>query len=64
MKTLDEPIEAFGAMIDEVVDTVTWTGGPINPGEFDEFYISAPRFRMSPANSSSRPNRPTTTAKS
>lgn len=41
MKTLDEPIEAFGASIDEVVDTVTWTGGTINPGEFDEFYFSA-----------------------
>lgn len=41
MKTLDEPIESSGATIDEVVDTVTWSGGPINPGEFDEFYFSA-----------------------
>lgn len=41
MKTLDEPIEAFGASIDEVVDTVTWSGGVINPGEFEEFYFSA-----------------------
>lgn len=41
MKKLEEPIEAFGASIDEVVDTVTWTGGPIGPGEFDEFYFSA-----------------------
>lgn len=40
-KTLDEPIEASGAAIDEVVDTVTWSGGAINPGEFDEFYFSA-----------------------
>lgn len=41
MKTLDEPIEAFGASIDEVVDTVTWSGGSIDPGEFEEFYFSA-----------------------
>jgi uncharacterized protein YcnI len=41
MKTLDEPIEAFGASIDEVVDTVTWSGGVIEPGEFEEFYFSA-----------------------
>lgn len=40
-KTLEEPIEASGATIDEVVDTVTWSGGAINPGEFDEFYFSA-----------------------
>ena len=40
MKTLDEPIEAFGAEIDTVVDTVTWSGGTIKPGEFDEFGFS------------------------
>ncbi|HEV3473722.1 MAG TPA: YcnI family protein [Actinomycetota bacterium] len=41
MKTLDEPIEAFGAQITEVVDTVTWSGGVIAPHEFDEFGFSA-----------------------
>ena len=40
MKTLDEPIEAFGAEITEVVDTVTWSGGSIAPHEFDEFGFS------------------------
>lgn len=41
MKTLDEPIEAFGSRITEVVDTVTWSGGRIAPHEFDEFGFSA-----------------------
>lgn len=40
MKKLDEPIEAFGAQIDEVVGSVTWSGGEIAPGEFDEFGFS------------------------
>ena len=40
MKKLDEPIEAFGAEIDEVVGSVTWSGGSIDPGEFDEFGFS------------------------
>jgi uncharacterized protein YcnI len=40
MKKLDEPIEAFGAQIDEVVGSVTWSGGTIAPGEFDEFGFS------------------------
>jgi uncharacterized protein YcnI len=42
-RTLDEPIEVFGAEITEVVDTITWTGlegTQINPGEFDWFWIS------------------------
>lgn len=41
MTTLDEPIVAFGGEIDEVVGTVTWSGGSIAPGEFDEFGFSA-----------------------
>lgn len=41
MRTLDTPIEAFGEEITEVIDTVTWTGGRIEPGEFDEFGFSA-----------------------
>lgn len=40
MKTLDEPIEAFGAQIDEVVGSVTWSGGTIGPHEFEEFGFS------------------------
>ena len=41
MKKLDEPIEVSGATIDEVVASVTWTGGEIAPHEFDEFGFSA-----------------------
>jgi uncharacterized protein YcnI len=41
MKTLDEPIEVFGEEITEVVGSVTWTGGEIEPGEFAEFPFSA-----------------------
>ena len=40
-RTLDEPVEAFGEEVTEVVDTVTWTGGEIGPGEFDTFALSA-----------------------
>jgi uncharacterized protein YcnI len=41
MRTLDEPIEAFGQEITEVVGKVTWTGGSIGIGEFEEFGFSA-----------------------
>ena len=41
MRKLDEPIEVFGTKYDEVIDTVTWSGGKIGPGEFDEFGFSA-----------------------
>lgn len=41
MKPLDEPLEVHGRQITEVVDTVTWEGGRIPPGEFDEFGFSA-----------------------
>ena len=40
MRTLDEPVEVFGEEVTEVVDTVTWTGGEIAPGEFDTFSLS------------------------
>jgi uncharacterized protein YcnI len=40
MKKLDEPIEAFGSEIDEVVGSVTYSGGSIGVGEFDEFGFS------------------------
>jgi uncharacterized protein YcnI len=41
MRTLDEPIEGEGEEITEVVDTITWTGGRIEPGQFDLFGVSA-----------------------
>ncbi len=41
MTKLDEPIEVSGATIDEVVGSVTWSGGEIAPHEFDEFGFSA-----------------------
>jgi uncharacterized protein YcnI len=40
MTTLDEPIEAFGEEITEVVGSVIWTGGEIEPGEFQLFPFS------------------------
>ena len=39
--TLDEPVEAESGEITDVVSKVTWTGGPIEPGQFQEFEISA-----------------------
>lgn len=41
MTTLDEPIEAFGQEFTEVIGTVTWEGGEIAPGEFEEFGFTA-----------------------
>jgi uncharacterized protein len=38
---LDPPVELFGEMQTERVATVTWEGGKIAPGEFDEFGFSA-----------------------
>ena len=40
METLDEPIEVFGEEITERIASVTWTGGEIQPGEFEEFGLS------------------------
>ena len=41
MRTLDEPIEAGeGDPVTEVVASITWSGGLINPGEFQDFPIS------------------------
>ena len=37
----DEPIEVFGEEITEGVGSVTWSGGEIGVGEFDEFGFSA-----------------------
>ena len=41
MVQLDEPIEVFGEEVTEAVGSVTWSGGEIGPGEFDEFGFSA-----------------------
>ena len=40
MRTLDQPVEVFGEQVSEVLDTVTWTGGAIAPGQFDTFSLS------------------------
>jgi uncharacterized protein YcnI len=40
MARLDEPIDDEGEQITEKIDTVTWTGGRIRPGEFQEFPVS------------------------
>ena len=37
MEKLDPPVELEGEMQTERVATVTWEGGKIAPGEFDEF---------------------------
>ena len=41
MKKLDEPVEVFGEEVDEVVGSVVWSGGEVEPGEFTEFGFSA-----------------------
>jgi uncharacterized protein YcnI len=41
MKKLAEPVTVEGEQVTEQVGTVTWTGGKIGPGEFDEFGMSA-----------------------
>jgi uncharacterized protein YcnI len=40
MVQLDEPIDDEGEQITERIDTVTWSGGRIEPGEFQEFGVS------------------------
>jgi uncharacterized protein YcnI len=40
MARLDEPIDDEGEQITERIDTVTWSGGRIRPGEFQEFPVS------------------------
>jgi uncharacterized protein YcnI len=40
MVKLDEPIDDEGEQITERIDTVTWSGGRIRPGEFMEFPMS------------------------
>lgn len=40
MEKLDPPATVFGEEVTERVATVTWEGGTIAPGEFDEFGMS------------------------
>lgn len=40
MEPLDEPVEEEGEQITEHIASVTWTGGKIAPGEFEEFGVS------------------------
>jgi uncharacterized protein YcnI len=40
-RTLDTPMQGEGGEITDVVSKITWTGGSVNPGEFQEFSISA-----------------------
>jgi uncharacterized protein YcnI len=40
MMTLDEPVEVFGEQVTERIASVTWSGGTIAPGEFQEFGVS------------------------
>jgi periplasmic copper chaperone A len=41
MQKLNPPATVFGEKVTERVATVTWEGGRIRPGEFDEFGLSA-----------------------
>jgi periplasmic copper chaperone A len=41
MRKLAKPVTVEGEQVTEQVGTVTWTGGKIGPGEFDEFGMSA-----------------------
>ena len=40
MVELDEPLDIEGEQVTERIDTVTWSGGRIRPGEFQEFGVS------------------------
>jgi uncharacterized protein YcnI len=40
MRQLDPPVEIEGEQVTEKIDTVTWTGGRVRPGEFQEFGVS------------------------
>jgi uncharacterized protein YcnI len=40
MERLEEPVEQFGEQVTERIAEVTWTGGTIRPGEFQEFGVS------------------------
>ncbi|XRQ06782.1 YcnI family protein [Actinomadura welshii] len=41
---LPEPIEAHGGELTEAVTKITWSGGEIEPGQFEEFDVSMGRL--------------------
>jgi uncharacterized protein YcnI len=43
-RTLDAPLDNHGEAVTQVASEITWTGGQIRPGEFDEFEISVGRM--------------------
>ena len=43
-RKLDTPIDNHGTQLSEVVSKVTWTGGMIKAGEFNEFEVSVGRL--------------------
>ncbi|WP_433546740.1 YcnI family protein [Streptomyces sp. CA-294286] len=38
--TLDKPLKVHGKEVKEAVEKITWTGGKIGPGEFQQFPLS------------------------
>jgi periplasmic copper chaperone A len=40
MRKLDKPVEQFGEKVTEEVDTISFSGGAIGPGEFQDFGLS------------------------
>jgi uncharacterized protein YcnI len=40
MRKLDEPVEQFGEQVTEEVGTITFSGGNIRPGQFQDFGLS------------------------
>jgi periplasmic copper chaperone A len=40
MRKLDKPVEQFGEQVTEEVDTITFSGGEIPPGQFQDFGLS------------------------
>ena len=40
MRHLSTPVSSDDGQVTEVVDTVTWSGGSIAPGQFDTFSLS------------------------
>ena len=40
-RTLAQPVEVFGQRLTDYVASVTWEGGRVEPGEFEEFGFSA-----------------------
>jgi hypothetical protein len=43
-RTLDTPLDNHGTPVTEVASEVSWSGGQIQAGEFDEFEISVGRL--------------------